>query len=300
MVGTLLLVVMAVVTTIVLVIGALILYAIVEGDVPQRAGDGAILPTTSADLALQLVLLGVLTPLVLIVARLIQRRPMGSLASVTGRLRWRWMLLCGGLAIGMTMVSAAMSYVLAALTDEGPVEPPGWAGWGTFLVPAIVIVVLVPFQAAAEEFVFRGWLLQGIAAYTLETRTGPAGRVFGVVFRTPWPAILISAAVFTSGHGYTGLAMLDIFVFGALAGWVAVRTGGLEATIAMHTVNNLVAFLLPAAAGELAGSLKQGGAPWQMVVSDLVPTALYAAAVVALARRRGVRTVTGEPAPAAP
>jgi membrane protease YdiL (CAAX protease family) len=162
------------------------------------------------------------------------------------------------------------------------------------------VVALVPFQAAAEEYVFRGWLLQGIAACTLETRTGRVGRAFSAVFRTPWPAILISAAVFTSGHGYTGLAILDIFVFGTLAGWLAVKTGGLEATIAMHTVNNLVAFLLPAAAGELSGSLKQGAVPWQLVVSDVVPMAMFAVVVVALVRRRRVQTVTSEPEPAGP
>jgi membrane protease YdiL (CAAX protease family) len=51
-----------------------------------------------------------------------------------------------------------------------------------------VTLLLVPFQAAAEEYLFRGWLLQA----------------FGAFMRTPWPGILIGAAAFTALHAYTG------------------------------------------------------------------------------------------------
>jgi hypothetical protein len=105
--------------------------------------------------------------------------------------------------------------------------------------------------------------------------------------------VIISAGLFTAGHGYTGWAMLDTFLFGLLAGALAVRTGGLEAGIALHLFNNLLAFLLPAAAGELAGSMKQGGAPWYALLSDAVPLALYGLVVVLLARRFKVQTVSG-------
>jgi hypothetical protein len=164
-------------------------------------------------------------------------------------------------------------------------------------MPAITIVLLVPFQAAAEEYVFRGWLLQGIGACTLENLKGKVGRAFSVVFRTPWPGILIGAALFTSLHGYTGWGILDIFFFGALAAWMTVRTGGLEAAIALHVFNNLMAFLLPAAIGEL--DMEQGDVPWQYVVADIVPMVLFAAGVLLLARRRRLPTVTAS-VPASP
>ncbi|WP_372510438.1 CPBP family glutamic-type intramembrane protease [Actinomadura madurae] len=87
--------------------------------------------------------------------------------------------------------------------------------------------------------------------------------------------------------------MLDIFAFGAIAAWLVVRTGGLEAGIALHVFNNLMAFLFPAAVGEL--DIEQGSVPWQVVVADIVPMVLFAAAVVWLARRMKVRTLTGGP-----
>ncbi len=158
------------------------------------------------------------------------------------------------------------------------------------LVPAVVIVLLVPFQAAAEEYVFRGWLLQAVGSCTLENARSGIGRVFSAVFRTPWPGIVVGSALFTAGHGYTSWGILDIFLFGAIAAWLAVRTGGLESSIALHVFNNLMAFLLPAAVGKL--DMEQGSVPWQVVLADVVPMVLYALVVVWLARRMRVQKLT--------
>ena len=59
--------------------------------------------------------------------------------------------------------------------------------------------------------------------------------------------------------------MVDIFLFALTVGWLTVRTGGLEAGIALHALNNLLAFLLPAAIGQLSGWDDQGGAPWTLL-----------------------------------
>jgi membrane protease YdiL (CAAX protease family) len=290
-VGTVFLLVTGLVVAAAVMIVSFAVYLAATGHGPTGSGE-SIFENATADLAFQLVTLGVLTPVVLLTVWVVQRRPVGSVASVTGRLRWKWLLICCGLAVGFCVAEFAASYaVTAAFTDEA-LSAPKWAGWDTFLLPALVILLLVPFQSTAEEFVFRGWFLQAIAGSTLETRTGPVGRALSVVFRTPWPAMIISAALFTFGHGYTGWAMLDTFLFGVLAGWLAVRTGGLEAAIALHVLNNLMAFMLPAAAGDLASSLKQGGAPWYALLSDAVPLALYGLVVVLVARRLKVATVS--------
>ena len=95
-------------------------------------------------------------------------------------------------------------------------------------------------------------------------------------------------------HGYTGWGMLDIFAFGAITGWLAVRTGGLEAPIALHVFNNLLAFLVAAALGQL--EIVQGSVPWQVVVADLFSMLLFAAGAAWLARRMRIQTVTPAPA----
>jgi hypothetical protein len=112
----------------------------------------------------------------------VQRRPVGSVASVAGRLRWKWLLVCCGPAAGLCAAEFAASYVVTEVFTEDPLTAPTWAGWDTFL--------------------------------------------------------------------------------------------------------------LPAAAGDLAASMKQGGAPWYALLSEGVPLALYGLAIVLVARRPKIATVS--------
>lgn len=298
LVGSLAILVIGMGLAVLLMLAGAIVQVLVTGEAPDTGtGVDSIFGNKTADLAYNLGSLALFLPVVLGVAWLVQRRRPGTLSSVGGRLRWRWMLVCCGLAVLFCAVSYGTSIVAALVLDEQPGGAGHWVGWGRFLAPAIVIILLVPFQAAAEEYVFRGWLLQAVGACTLENARGRAGRAFSAVFRTPWPGIVAGSALFTAGHGYTGWGILDIFLFGAIAAWLAVRTGGLESGIALHVFNNLMAFLFPAAVGEL--DMEQGSVPWQAVVADVVPMLLYALAVVWLARRVRLRNVTaGHDAPA--
>lgn len=298
LVGSLAIVVIGVGLAVLVMLVGTIVRAVVTGDAPDTGTDvDSVFGNKTADLAFDLGSLALFLPVALGVAWLVQRRGPGTLSSVEGRLRWRWLLVCSGLAVLFCVVSYGTSVVAALALDEQPSGDEHWVGWGRFLAPAIVIILLVPFQAAAEEYVFRGWLLQAVGACTLENARGRAGRAFSAVFRTPWPGIVVGSALFTAGHGYTSWGILDIFLFGAIAAWLAVRTGGLESGIALHVFNNLMAFLLPAAVGEL--DMEQGSVPWQAVVADVIPMLLYALAVGWLARRMRLRNVTaGHDAPA--
>ncbi len=64
-------------------------------------------------------------------AWLIQRRRPGTLSSVAGRLRWRWMLVCSGLAVMFCVVSYGTSIVAAIAMDETGGEE-HWVGWSDF------------------------------------------------------------------------------------------------------------------------------------------------------------------------
>jgi membrane protease YdiL (CAAX protease family) len=163
-------------------------------------------------------------------------------------------------------VTIAGGSALAAATglDTGP--DGGWAGWAPFLVSLGLLLLVVPVQAAAEEYAFRGYLLQAV----------------GAVLRRPWIPILVQAVLFAAIHGWgTPWGFADLVVFGALAGYLTVRTGGLEAAVALHVVNNL------AAADVTAAVL-----PWQMVVIDVPVLVAYTLAVLWLARRRRIAVVS--------
>ena len=270
-----------------------IVHGLVTGDFAEPVGN-QIFPSDIENLALTLVMLGVLTPLVMFTAWWIQRRPALSVASVLNRIRWRWLLLSCLPALGYLALSYGMGLLFDVIfpQDAGVSADGGsWVGFRAFVVPALVILVLVPFQSAAEEFVFRGWLIQAIGAYGPDSPDGRA-RWLRILFRSPWPGIVVGGVAFVSAHGYTGWAMADIFLFAVTIGYLTVRTGGLEAGIALHTLNNVVAFLLPAATGRLDSWDDQGGAPWTLLASDVPCLVVYALAVVWLAKRQRIANVS--------
>ncbi|MEW2288735.1 CPBP family glutamic-type intramembrane protease [Streptomyces sp. NPDC047841] len=232
--------------------------------------------------AVDLLCIAVGIPVLLLVVRWIGRRPAGTVSSVTGRLRWRWMLLCALTAVpilGLAMVCASL------FPADG--EPEGqWVGWPAFGRALVMLVLLVPVQAAAEEYVFRGWLTQTAGAF----------------LRSPWAALLPQAVLFAAAHGWgTPWGFADLVVFGVAAGWLTWRTGGLEASIALHTVNNLLAFGVSAAVVDgLNSDDTAADAGWQLVVFDVLSIALYTAAVAWWLRRRRLDRTAPAPQPPAP
>ena len=214
-----------------------------------------------------------LLPSVLIGYLIVGLRPLSVLRSVQFRLRWRWLALCLVPALVITLVANAADLFLLPLVAGGgfPVAPT--TNLGLFLLCALVIVVLTPIQAAAEEFAFRGLL----------------GQMFGAWIKWVWLVIPLSAVVFAAAHTqYLGWATADVFVFALVAGYVTWRTGGLEAGIALHAANNTVAFL--ALATGIAGTTRNvGGAgdPWSLLVT-VITMGLYVLWVERLARRRRI------------
>ncbi|MCK2213025.1 CPBP family intramembrane metalloprotease [Actinomadura sp. ATCC 31491] len=222
-----------------------------------------------------------IAPVLLLVigtAALVQRRRPGTLSSVAGRLRWAWMARCAALAVVALLLGQAAQWLALTLTgaDADMVD---WVGWGAFLPVFVVILLLVPFQAAAEEYVFRGWFLQAVGAHV----------------RNPVWGIVIGSALFASLHGYSWLGLADVFAFGAVMGWLSVRTGGLEAAIALHVLNNVLAFGLSAAAGDLQESLNQSevAVPWQSLTGTAVQFLVYGFGVLYLAKKRSIATISG-------
>lgn len=146
------------------------------------------------------------------------------LASVTGGIRWRWMARCLVVVVPVWLVYVGFT----ALVDQPAGDRP--PQWGALLV---IVLVMTPFQAAGEEYLFRGWLLQNVGAWF-------ARPVVGLVVAT-----VISTVAFSAAHGSPDVWVLGsigcLAVASCLATW---RTGGLEAGIAMHAVNNILVFFV--------------------------------------------------------
>ncbi|WP_316608668.1 type II CAAX endopeptidase family protein [uncultured Ruminococcus sp.] len=95
------------------------------------------------------------------------------------------------------------------------------------VIGIILCVILVPLQCFAEEYIFRGLIMQA----------------FGSWIRIPVIPIILQTILFAAGHPYNLVGVISISVTGIALGICTVVTNGLEASCAAHTVNNLAAFL---------------------------------------------------------
>jgi membrane protease YdiL (CAAX protease family) len=188
----------------------------------------------------------------------------GWSSSVTGRLRWRlfrpltWRAL---VTLGVGVVATiGISLAEPGVGITGPVPGYGWL--------LLVVLLTTPLQSAAEEFVFRGYLSQTVAAWFRTERTG------AVV------AAVLTAALFSAAHAPPDvLTFLDRFVFGLAASWVTRLTGGLEAAIVLHAVNNVLVFLL---AGAVGGAVTTATPPTGVFLLVVLLDAVFMGAYVAV------------------
>ncbi len=218
-------------------------------------------------------------PLAFLVARVF-RQPGGFLSSVAGRFRWRWFGLCIAALFPVWLVSVGIESWLAWRAGEltFAVNPDTW-------LLAFGILATTPLQCAGEEYLDRGIINRGVASFFTSVRVGP---VVGA---------LASAAVFMFAHNAADWWLNSFyFSFGLIACWLTWRTGGLEAAVAMHLVNNMTAEAsMPFT--DISGLFDRGagsGSPSMFLTAVVVPL-IGAGLVEALVRRRRVRS-TAAPA----
>lgn len=208
-----------------------------------------------------------------LIYRFVHGRQAQWLVSVQPGWRVRYLVVC--LVVAAIVLNAALwaSFVLG-MPDFGSAQ----TGWLAFL---LVLVVTSPLQAVAEEVFFRGYLLQAIGSAT----------------NRAWVGIVGSALVFALFHGTQNPALFaHRFVFGLIAGWLVLRTGGLEAGIAAHIINNLFAFGYALFTGGVAATKAVQEISWGQAAFDMAGFAIFALVAIWLGKKFNLATTT----PAAP
>jgi CAAX protease family protein len=142
----------------------------------------------------------------------------------------RWSLLAWGL-IASALVIGPIVWLGQALDPHAPPPPllslnhtlPGQIGY------AVASILLLVLAAAAEEVVFRGWLLRQSAAVT----------------RNPFVLMALNGVLFSAVHGeFAPDAFLTRAVMGAGFVYMTLRTGGIEFSTGAHAANNIIIVLL--------------------------------------------------------
>ncbi|MGK2308397.1 CPBP family intramembrane glutamic endopeptidase [Cutibacterium sp. V970] len=161
---------------------------------------------------------------VLVLARVLNHRAPRWVASVQPGIRWRFGLLVALVAV---VVLNLTQLLVRGGSGAQYTVPRLWWVW------LVAIIITSPLQALAEEMFFRGYLMNVISALALNLPE-KVGR---------WLSVVGSSLIFALMHGTQNAWLFtDRFAFGLLAGWLVIVTGGLEAGVAAHVVNNLFAF----------------------------------------------------------
>lgn len=231
--------------------------------------------TSVGALLLMNLVLAALIPAVLIANRVAHRLPAGYTHSVAGRFRFGWAAVVTAVLVPVWLVYIVIAWFLEPVPLFTHIETPA-----VTLALIAVCLLTTPLQAAGEEYFFRGWLMQNI----------------GVTIPRPVVALvvptIVSAALFSLAHG-----SLDPWIIVSLAAmavaacWMTWRTGGLEAAVAFHTVNNVVIIVGQAAFGvPLMANMVTDGTAGTVVGAALgIVSSLAAMGVVeVLARRQGI------------
>ncbi len=261
-------------------------FALSGQDVGESLTDLADLENvTPASLAYLNVALAGLIPATWIIVRYLHGLRPRWLSSVFPRLRWKYLFACVGLAVVALIATVIVS---AVLPQQSSADVSGELNSFTPEIRDFILVVLLltPLQAAGEEYAFRGYLLQA----------------FGGMVRHPAFAVILSSLIFAFAHGFAqGPAIFfDRFAFGAVAATLVIITGGLEAGIAMHVLNNWLAFGAAIAFGDLNSSLNPTGGTWWSIPVTLTQSITYLLLAWWVARAMGLTRRTDPAVLAAP
>lgn len=101
----------------------------------------------------------------------------------------------------------------------------------TLLYLTVISFLLIPFQAALEEVLFRGYLMQG----------------FAVLVRNRWFPLLVTSVLFGLLHAFNPevkdlgfiTMMPQYLLFGLVFGIASILDDGIEVAMGAHTANNI-------------------------------------------------------------
>lgn len=104
-----------------------------------------------------------------------------------------------------------------------------------FLALAVIAIILIPLQTSMEEYLFRGYLMQGL----------------GVITKTRWFPLVFTSVVFGLMHlanpevEQLGYAIMVYYIgTGFFLGIITLMDDGLELALGFHAANNLFTALL--------------------------------------------------------
>lgn len=156
-------------------------------------------------------------------------QPFNTLNNVSGKLNWKKVFFAFFLWASVSTVLVVSDYFLSPEDYELNFKP------GPFLLLLLLVVLMMPLQTSFEEYMFRGYLMQGI----------------GALAKNRWVPLVTTSVVFGLMHlgnpeigkiGY--IAIIAYLGSGFFLGIITLMDEGLELALGFHAANNMVTALL--------------------------------------------------------
>jgi len=161
--------------------------------------------------------------------KFIHKQTITSLTTSRNKIDWKRIFFAFILWGTITILFTVIGYQLSPENFQWNFE------WNKFIVLAIVGILLVPLQTSFEEYLFRGYLMQGI----------------GIAAKNKWVPLLITSFIFGIMHianpevekiGY--IIMVYYIGTGLFLGILTLMDEGMELALGFHAANNLITALL--------------------------------------------------------
>lgn len=164
------------------------------------------------------------------VVKYLHKQTMTSVATSRKKLDWKriWFafIFWGILSSGLVLIDY---FFLSPESYQFNFEPQ------RFIILLIIAVTLLPFQTSLEEYIFRGYLMQG----------------FGILAGNKWFPLLMTSVIFGTLHIFNpeidklGYSLLIYYIgSGFFFGIMTLMDEGTELALGLHAANNLFTALL--------------------------------------------------------
>lgn len=198
---------------------------------PFPSDEKSMLTFLNSNLSLFLLLLSFAVALlaVILVAKYLHKQSLVLLTTAREKIDWKRFFFSFSIWGIITIVSTVLMYYS---NPEGftlnfkPIP---------FAILVVVAVIMIPLQTSAEEYFFRGYLMQG----------------FAVLAKNRWFPLLMTSVIFGLMHianpevqkmGY--FVMVYYIGTGLFLGIITLMDDGMELALGFHAANNLIAALL--------------------------------------------------------
>ena len=168
-------------------------------------------------------LIGLITFLLLI--KPLNEKSLKRIINGTNSFRWNRLFVSG-----LVWIIVSAGYLVVSLI----INPTNFLlnNLSVSLIPLIIIsVLLIPFQAAFEEILFRGYLMQGFAILV-------RNRLFPLVMTSVIFALMHVLNPEVKEFGFLNM-MPQYLLFGLIFGVITILDDGVEAAIGAHAANNI-------------------------------------------------------------